>query len=120
MKKEDRIKRFIKWYFNSDRTEKSYKENNLENYCQCSLNACLDNLKVDLDWIKAAKDYLNKTKESKMLDIYFEMEKKALNGDIKSAEWCQKFFKSDFLIDKTDELDDYLSNIDIPALNGGE
>ncbi|WP_051652505.1 hypothetical protein [Clostridium algidicarnis] len=111
-KQSYKIDRFVEWYFNTpDKTEESFKP--LAPTMGITLDTCLKNFKTKEQWIKVAKEYLNNSKDSEMLDIYLKMQEKAKQGDVKCADWCQKFFKSDFLVNKTDEVNDYLSGIEI-------
>ena len=38
---------------------------------------------------------------------------KALQGDVNAAKWVESFAKSDFFDDSTDEIDDFLKDINI-------
>ncbi|NME94601.1 hypothetical protein HF847_01075 [Clostridium cochlearium] len=109
---------FIKWYIDSDdKTKESYEK-------ECKPNSIVE-YESAMKWLleedvqEAVKAYLKNQRTFKMLEIYDSMLKKAINGDVKSAEWVEKFFKSDFFAgDEVDEIDEYLSGIDIPALKG--
>jgi hypothetical protein len=109
---------FIKWYIDSeDKTKESYEK-------ECKPNSIVE-YESAMRWLleedvqEAVKAYLKNQRVYKMLEIYDSMLKKAINGDVKSAEWVEKFFKSDFFKgDEVDEIDEYLSGIDIPALSG--
>ena len=109
---------FIKWYIDSDdKTKANYEK-------ECKPNSIVE-YESAMKWLleedvqEAVKAYLKNQRTFKMLEIYDSMLKKAINGDVKSAEWTEKFFKSDFFAgDEIDEIDEYLNDIDIPALSG--
>lgn len=48
--------------------------------------------------------------------LYDSMLEKALDGDINAAKWVENFMKSDFFDDSVDEIDEFLSGINIPGL----
>ncbi|CDI50387.1 hypothetical protein [Clostridium tetani] len=103
---------FIKWYIDGDKTKESYNK-------ECKPNSIVE-FESALKWLleedvqDAIKAYLSNQRTFKMLEIYDSMLKKALGGDVKSAEWVEKFFKSDFFkCDEIDEIDDYLEGINI-------
>lgn len=48
--------------------------------------------------------------------LYNTMLDKALNGDVRSAQWIESFAKSDYFKDDTNEIDDFLSGISIKGL----
>jgi len=106
---------FIKWYIDGDKTKESYEK-------ECKHLSIVE-YETAMKWLleedvqEAVKAYLKNQRVFKMLEIYDSMLKKALSGDVKSAEWVEKFFKSDFFKgDEVDEIDEYLDGIDIPGL----
>lgn len=108
---------FIKWYIDGDKTKESYEK-------ECKPNSIVE-YESAMKWLleedvqEAVKAYLKNQRTFKMLEIYDSMLKKALSGDVKSAEWVEKFFKSDFFTgNEIDEIDEYLNGINIPALSG--
>lgn len=102
---------FVRWYVDSDRTKASYdreiKQNTGVEY------------ETALSWLdredvrKAIKEYLKSVRELKMLDIYNSMYAKALDGDKQCADWCSKFFKSDFFGEGKSEIDRILETLNI-------
>lgn len=109
---------FVKWYVDTptkDRTKENYNKN-------CKNNSIVEFETVMGTWLCeddvqiTIKEYMKKQKNIKMLNMYDAMYEKALNGDVKSAEWVEKFYKSDFFENEEDEIDDYLSGINIPGL----
>lgn len=113
--KGDKKYRFVKWYVDSDRSKESYKK--IEKSTQAKLDTAMEWLKEE-NVQNAIKAYLKSQANIKMLDIYQSMYEKAIAGDVKSAEWVEKFFKSEFFNETDDEIDNYLNGINIPALSG--
>lgn len=114
----DKKSYFVKWYVDSDKTEESF--NNDCKSCAVTFEYAMNNWLLDEDVQDAIRQYLKAQRNIKMMDIYNAMYQKALTkGDTNSAKWCADFFKSDFFEDEQDEVDDYLSGIDIPALKSG-
>lgn len=118
---QDKKAYFVKWYVDSDKTEESF--NKMCKSSAVTYEYAMNEWLMEEDVQEAIKQYLKVQRSLKMLDIYNAMYKKALDkGDTNSAKWCSDFFKSDFFEDSADEVDDYLSGIDIPALkkSGGK
>ena len=60
-----------------------------------------------------------KTKEMKLFEqtqLYDAMRQKAMEGDIRAADWIMKFYDSDYFDEKNDEIDDFLNGVNIDAL----
>lgn len=108
---------FVKWYVDSDKSEESFNKE-IKKLCNCEWEYAMSEWLLDEDVQNAIKEYLKQQRQIKMLEMYDAMYQKAKNGDVKSAEWVEKFFKSDFFNDDADEIDDYLEGINIPALKG--
>lgn len=113
----NKISYFVKWFVDSDRTEESYNKN-------CKKNTTVEFETAMNDWLnredvqEAIKQYLKSIRSLKMLDIYNSMYGKAIEGDKNCADWCEKFFKSDFFESVEDEANKYLEGINIPGLSG--
>lgn len=111
---------FVKWYCETkEKTKENYDKNCKNNSIvefECVMNTWLLEEEVQ----EAIKIYMKKQRSIKMLEIYDSMYNKALSGDVKSAEWVEKFYKSDFFENEEDEIDDFLSGINIPALKSGD
>ena len=70
---------------------------------------------------QAMQIYLQQVNKLNLIKIYNVMLEKALNGDVKSAQWIESFSKSKFFEEeKSDEIDNFLDGVNIPALNGGD
>lgn len=109
---------FVKWYVDSKDKSKESFDKEVRKSCNCEYEYAMNNWLIEEEIQNAIKEYLKQQRQIKMLEMYDAMYEKALSGDVKSAEWCEKFFKSDFFEDSSDEIDDYLEGIDIPALKG--
>lgn len=102
---------FVRWYVDSDRSKSSYDK-------EIKQNTSVE-YETALSWLdradvrEAIKEYLKSVRELKMLDIYNSMYDKALNGDKQCADWCSKFFKSDFFGEGQSEIDKILDSLNI-------
>lgn len=65
---------------------------------------------------KALQVYQKHMKLFNLNRLYDSMLEKALNGDTRAAAWVENFTKSDFFDESNDEIDDFLSGINIPGL----
>ena len=50
---------------------------------------------------------------NELLDIYDKMYNKALDGDVRCADWVNNFYKSDFFGDDEDDLQRLLKGVEI-------
>lgn len=98
----------MKWWLNGDRTEKAYKETNLNGVL--SFERALDYLETEEIQGILKQDFKNK-QTIRMLELYESMYEKALGGDVKSAEWVEKFNKSEFFGVEKSEIDNILDNL---------
>lgn len=57
-------------------------------------------------------------KKQKLTQLYQSMYDKAMNGDVRAADWVVKFSESAFFDESTDEINDFLSGINIKGLEG--
>lgn len=109
---------FVKWYVDSDKSKESF-DKEIKKLCNCEYEYAMSEWLLDEDVQNAIKEYLKQQRQIKMLNLYDAMYEKALEkGDKNCADWCINFFKSDFFEDSSDEIDDYLGGINIPALSG--
>ncbi|AYD39830.1 hypothetical protein D4Z93_04580 [Clostridium fermenticellae] len=84
---------FVKWYVDSDRSEKSYNSE-IKSMTQVEYETAMNDWIEREDVQEAIKAYLNQVKNLKMFDIYNSMYDKAVKkGDVNSAKWCEQFFK---------------------------
>ena len=113
-----KISYFVKWYVDSDRSEKSY-DKEIKGMTQVEYETAMNDWLTREDVQEAIKAYLKQVQNLKMLDIYNSMYDKAVKkGDVNSAKWCEQFFKGDFFKNGEDEVNEYLSGINIPGLQG--
>ena len=66
----------------------------------------------------ALQVYHKSMKLYNMTKLYDSMLQKALDGDTRAAAWVESFTKSEYFDESQDEIDDFLSGINIPALKG--
>ena len=50
--------------------------------------------------------------------LYDAMLEKAMQGDTRAATWVESFTKSDYFDESQDEIDNFLSGINIPGMKG--
>lgn len=111
---------FCKWYVDTkDKTKENYNKA-IKNTCQVEFETAMGEWLMEEDVQEAIKQYLKNKRSIKMLEIYDSMLQKALGGDVKSAEWVDKFFKSDYFEDDEDEINDFLEGINIPCFKKGD
>lgn len=115
------IANFIVWYYTPEDKRKPFEE--FMPYEPNVKNKTLDECKQWLtreDAIEAVKVYHKHMKDFNLMQIYESMLEKAINGDVNSAKWVESFSSSDFFDDSTDEIDDFMKNVNIPALKKGK
>lgn len=111
----DYITRFILWYKTPEEKRKPFEE--LKDYYIKDYDTCMDWLTRE-DAQDALLVYEKHMKKYKMLELYNSMYDKAMTGDTNAAKWVESFSNSDFFDESTDEIDDFLNNVNIPALKG--
>lgn len=102
--------RFLIWY-NENSDEDKWKE--------LKLPLSRDVYKAWLtssEGIDAQRVYDKHMKNYKLSLLYNNMMDKAINGDTNAAKWVESFVKSDYFKDSSDEIDDFLSNVNIAGL----
>ncbi|MBW9169753.1 hypothetical protein K2F43_00870 [Clostridium estertheticum] len=104
---------FVKWYCTSDQTEQSF-----EAVRQVLNNVIYDYAMLNYlnraDVQSAIKLWTKKTKDMNMIKVYNVMLGKALDGDVKSAEYIMKFNNSSFFEDEADsEAHNFMKNLNI-------
>lgn len=115
------IANFIVWYYTPEDKRKPFEE--FMPYEPNVKNKTLDECKEWLtreDAIEAVKVYHKHMKDLNLMRIYESMLEKAINGDVNSAKWVESFSNSEFFDDSTDEIDDFMKNVNIPALKKGK
>lgn len=113
-----KISFFVRWYVDTpkkDRTEENYDEK-CKPIANIDFHAAMMNWLVREDVQEAIRTYMKQKKFLRITDIYESMCEKAQKGDVNAARFVLDFSKSDFFEDEADEMDNYLSGINIPAL----
>ena len=64
----------------------------------------------------AMQAYCKYFKKQKLTQLYQSMYEKAMDGDVRAADWVVKFSESAFFDESTDEINDFLSGINIKGL----
>lgn len=111
------ISRFILWYYSPEDKRCPFEE-----FMPYEPNVKNKTLEECMDWFtredvqEAILEYHKHTKKLNMIRLYESMYEKALKGDVQSAKWVQDFVDSDFFDESTDEIDSFLTEVNIPAL----
>lgn len=74
-----------------------------------ALDTYLDRIDVQ----RAIKMLIEYKKDFNLIKIYQEMVKKALEGDVNSANWVVKFSESSFFKSKKNEIDDIIDSLEL-------
>lgn len=117
------IAKYVDWYL-SDKNERcTWKE-----LCACDqlYKTTSGELKTEQfakeNWLtredtqNAIQIYLKHMKTYNIMQIYQKMLNKALEGDVQAARYIESFHNSDFFDESEDELNDFLSTVNIPSL----
>lgn len=113
------IARFIVYYYTPEERRKPWNEFKTchELIRKRTYDECLEWLTRE-DAQKGLQVYQKHMKTYNMTMLYDSMLKKAMDGDTRAASWVENFAKSDYFDESQDEIDDFLSGINIPALKG--
>ena len=112
--------RFLCYYYTPENERRPWDE---FKKCHDQLNKketfedCLPWLERE-DVQKAMLAYRKATKLRDLSNLYDRMMQKAMEGDTKAADWIVKFTESQYFDESTDEIDDFLSGVNIPGLKG--
>lgn len=106
-----KLRFFVRWYCNGAIKEDYDK---IKNYCSgFEMDKAIETY-LDRNDVKEAIAFV--TKENKDLDIikiYHKMLKKALDGDVNSANWIMKFRDSKFFDTNKLEIDKIIEGLDV-------
>lgn len=106
-----KLRFFVRWYCNGAIKEDYDK---IKNYCSgFEMDKAIETY-LDRNDVKEAIAFV--TKENKDLDIikiYHKMLKKALDGDVNSANWIMKFRDSKFFDTNKSEIDKIIEGLDV-------
>lgn len=114
------IARFIIWYYTPEDKRVPF-----DNFMTYEPNVKNKTLEECMDWFtredtqEALLVYHKQMKRLNLLKLYDAMLDKALQGDTNAAKWVENFSNSSFFDDSTDEIDDFMKNVNIPALKKG-
>lgn len=112
------IARFIIYYYTPEDRRKPWEE-----YRVCSELMKKNTYDECLMWLtredaqKGMQAYQKHMKLYNMTQLYDSMLQKAMDGDVRAASWVQSFTESDYFDESTDEIDSFLSGINIKGLN---
>ena len=111
------IARFIVYYYTPEERKKPWEEFKTchELIKKRTYDECLEWLTRE-DAQKALQVYQKHMKLFNMTRLYDSMLQKALDGDTRAASWVESFTKSDYFDESQDEIDNFLSGINIPGL----
>lgn len=112
------IARFIVYYYTPEDKRKPWDEFKTchELIKNKSFEDCVEWLTRE-DAQKGLQVYQKHMKLYNLNRLYDSMLQKALEGDTRAASWVENFTQSEFFDESTDEIDDFLSGINIPGLN---
>ncbi len=117
------LARYVDWYMTP-----ADKRQPWEDLCKCDQaysdkkggfrtpEYCEDNWLPRQDVQEAMQAYLKYFKKQNLTMLYQSMLKKAMDGDVKAADWIVKFSEGEFFNDTHDEVNDFLNGIKIPGL----
>lgn len=114
------VARFLQYYYMDESKRPTWEE-----YRRCDDKLQKKTYEECLDWLtredvqRAMQVYRKHNRIGDLTKLYETMYSKALGGDVRAADWIVKFQESDYFDESTDEIDDFLSSIDIPGLKGG-
>lgn len=111
------VARFVIYYYTEEDKRRPWEE-----FCRCT--AGLNDRAYDdcLEWLtredaqRAIQVYHKHMKLYNMTKLYESMLDKAMDGDVNAAKWVQSFTESDYFDESTDDIDDFLSGINIQGL----
>lgn len=113
------IARFIGWWNTPEDERKPFDE--WKTCCQE-----IKNLEICKSWllredgIKAQQVYNKHMKDYNLSELYKKMLDKAMSGDVQASRWIVDFSNSGYFDESEDEIDSFLSGINIPGLKGGK
>lgn len=109
------ITKFLLWYKTPEDKRKPFEE--LKDAYIKDLDICMDWLTRE-DTQDALLVYEKHMKKYKMLELYNSMYDKAMTGDTNAAKWVEGFTNGKFFDESSDEIDNFMNEVNIPALKG--
>lgn len=113
------ISKFIVWWNTPEDERKPFDE-------WKTIDAQINDLDICKGWllredgIKAQQVYNKHMKDYNLSELYKKMLEKAMNGDTQASKWVVDFSNSSYFDESEDEIDSFLSGINIPGLKGGK
>lgn len=113
------IARFIIYYYTPEERRKPWDE-----FKKCDTQLSKRTYEECEEWLTredaqlALQVYHKSMKLYNMTKLYDSMLQKAMAGDVRAASWCEDFTHSEYFDESQDEIDDFLSGVNIPALKG--
>lgn len=114
------IGNFILWYYTPEDKRKPWEEfmPYEPNVKGKTVEECEEWLTRE-DSIQAIREYHKHMKDYNLMQLYESMLEKAIKGDVNAAKWVETFSNSDFFNDATDEIDEFMKNVNIAGLKKG-
>jgi len=114
------IANFIIWYYSPEEKRCPFEEfmPYEPNVKGKSLEDCEEWLTRE-DSIQAIREYHKHMKDYNLMQLYDSMLDKAIKGDVNAAKWVEQFSNSDFFNDTTDEIDEFMKNVNLKGLKKG-
>ena len=110
MLENKKLRFFVRWYCDGAKKEEWDK---IKNYIPISMEEALVKY-LERDDIKQAIAYVTKSqKDINLIKVYNAMLKKALEGDVNSANWLVKFSESSFFNSKKSEIDSIIEGLSL-------
>ena len=113
------LAKYVEWYMTPENKRESWD----------SLSTCERRLYegktpewAERNWLirsdvqDAMQAYVKYFKKQRLTALYQSMYDKAMEGDVRAADWVVKFSESAFFDESSDEIDDFLSGINIKGL----
>ena len=109
-----RYSMFVVWFCSDKDKRETWEEfTSKNNYKNMDYKYAEENWLLDENIQKGIKYYMKLQHSEKMKNIYDKMYEQALAGDVQSAKYLMDFSKDFFASDKTSELSDLLSGIEL-------
>lgn len=110
MLENKKLRFFVRWYCDG---AKPAEWDKIKSYIPIPMEEALVKY-LERDDIKQAIAYVTKSqKDINLIKVYNAMLKKALDGDVNSANWIVKFSESSFFNNKRSEIDNILEGLSL-------
>lgn len=110
MLENKKLRFFVRWYCDGAKPSEWDK---IKSYIPISMEEALVKY-LERDDIKQAIAYVTKSqKDINLIKVYNAMLKKALEGDVNSANWLVKFSESSFFNSKKSEIDSIIEGLSL-------